>query len=482
MNAKLIFAPLVLVAVLTGGYFIDRSRTQKQSLLSGYFESQPSLIASRLGGRVEKILIKEGDFVKAGQPLIKLEANSAEASYQALLQGANQAQQQYIETVRGSRHEDIASGEAALAEAQANFDRLKNGPRPEEIRAARAKFKLAKSQYDKATAGSRSEDKASSRAAAEQALWKLRQAQAGFTAEEQAQLKARLDSAEASELVAKKQLNRTQTLAEEGAVPKAQLDRDLAIFMQAAAARRDAEEGFSRGQKGTRPEEIAQAKAAYDQARAQRDLVLRGSRKEDIDAARQDMLAAFENLRIIELGSRPEDIRAAHARLEQAQIALVKLRNGNRPEDVAKAKSAAQQAQLQAKSTQENLKERVVFAATDGIIDRVLVADGDLVAMGTPVAQLGNPNDIWLRVYLPESEIPKVKVGDSVDLVFDGITGIVKGLVESIATKGEFTPANLQSPDERAKQVFAVRIRLAKPDSRVKAGMYATAKKVGRWP
>jgi hypothetical protein len=53
--------------------------------------------------------------------------------------------------------------------------------------------------------------------------------------------------------------------------------------------------------------------------------------------------------------------------------------------------------------------------------------------------------------------------------------------VESISTKGEFTPGNLQSPDERALQVFAVRLRLAHPDSRIKAGMYVTVKRVGSW-
>jgi len=128
------------------------------------------------------------------------------------------------------------------------------------------------------------------------------------------------------------------------------------------------------------------------------------------------------------------------------------------------------------------LKERVVYADRDGQVDRVLVADGDLVPVGGPVIQLGYPDDIWLRVYIPEDQLPKVRVGDAAELAVDGVAGVVKGKVESIATSGEFTPVNLQSPEERGNQVFAVRIRLAVPDRRVKAGMYTTVKKVGQWP
>jgi HlyD family secretion protein len=85
-------------------------------------------------------------------------------------------------------------------------------------------------------------------------------------------------------------------------------------------------------------------------------------------------------------------------------------------------------------------------------------------------------------VYLPESGLSKVKVGDTAELQIDGIDGSVSAVVESIANQGEFTPANLQSPEERGKQVFAVRLRLAKEDRRVKAGMFATVKRVGQWP
>ena len=63
----------------------------------------------------------------------------------------------------------------------------------------------------------------------------------------------------------------------------------------------------------------------------------------------------------------------------------------------------------------------------------------------------------------------------------DGIPVPLPVVVESVATQGEFTPANLQTPEERGKQVFAVRLRLSPPDPRVKAGMFATATRIGGW-
>ncbi|HET6383023.1 MAG TPA: HlyD family efflux transporter periplasmic adaptor subunit [Armatimonadota bacterium] len=482
MNPRVIIVPVLVMALLIGGYFIDRSRAQRESLLSGYFESQPTRVSSRLGGRVERILVKEGDVVKAGQTLLELEANSANAGYRGQLQAVEQARQQYLETARGTRREEITRQNEALRAAQANLDLLINGPLPEQIAASRFQLEQTGALYQKALAGSRPEEIASAKAAAAQAFEKYRQAQRGLTNEERAQLKARLDGALANEDFAKKQLDRSTKLFDQGAIAKQDLDRDKSAYDGAVAARRDAQQAYQSAEAGTPPEELAQARDAYKQAEAQLSLVLNGSRKEDIDAARDAMLSARANFQLLLKGSRPEDIRAARATRDGAKALLIELQRGNRPEDIAKARSAVREAALQARSALDNLKERIVCAPNPGIVERILVADGDLVAVGAPVIQEDNPDDIWLRVYLPEAQLAKVRVDDSAELAIDGIPGNVRGVVESIAAHGEFTPANLQSPDERAKQEFAIRIRLAQPDARVKAGMYATVRSVGRWP
>ena len=482
MKPKMLIPIGVVLVLAIGGYFVDKSRDAKQSMLSGYFESQPTQAASRLQGRVAQILVKEGDLVRAGQPLVRLEANSFEATFGANKMAAEQAKQQSAETTKGPRKEDIDKQEAAVREAQANYDKLVNGPLPEEIRVARAKLKESQAQYKKMLAGSRPEEIAAARAAAGVALEKYRQSQRGLTPEEVAQLKARVEAALADEVLSKKQADRQQVLFDQGAIAKKDFDTAIAAYREAIAHTQDADQAYKRAVEGTPKEELAQAREGYRQALAQLDLVLHGNRNEDIEAARQELISADQSLKLLLRGSRQEDLRAAKARVDEAQQALLELQRGNRPEEVAREKAAAHQAEFQAKSVAETLKERTVFADKDAQVDRVLIADGDLVAVGAPVIQLSYPDDIWLRVYIPEKQLPKVKVGDAADLSIDGIQGTVNGKVESIASVGEFTPANLQSPEERGMQVFGIRIRLAQPDRRVKAGMYATVKKVGLWP
>ena len=112
-------------------------------------------------------------------------------------------------------------------------------------------------------------------------------------------------------------------------------------------------------------------------------------------------------------------------------------------------------------------------------MDRILVAVGDVVGPGSPVARVDDPTDLWIRVYVPESLLARVKTGNDASLRVDGIDAALPAFVESIASQGEFTPANLQTPDERGKQVFEIRLRLKKPDPRVKAGMFASVSSLG---
>jgi HlyD family secretion protein len=99
---------------------------------------------------------------------------------------------------------------------------------------------------------------------------------------------------------------------------------------------------------------------------------------------------------------------------------------------------------------------------------------GDLVQPGALVIRMANPRDLWVRIYVPEANLARFSVGREVPLQIDGVPEPVPARVESVAPRGEFTPANLQTPEERGKQVFGVRLRLKRPDTRVKAGMYAT--------
>jgi multidrug resistance efflux pump len=270
-----------------------------------------------------------------------------------------------------------------------------------------------------------------------------------------------------------------ELLFQEGAISRQQVDRARADLEASAARREEMAQALRRAEEGTPREELDQAREAHRQAQAALDLLLAGSRPEDIEAAAAEAAVARNNLQLLLRGTRPEEIRAAEARLAQARAVLEELRAGSRRERIAQARAAARAAAATAQGSRETLEERVVRAPRDGVVERLLIAAGDLVAPGTPVVRIADPTDLWLRVYVPESSLASVSVGAGAELRIDGIAEPVAAVVESIATRGEFTPANLQTPEERGKQVFGVRLRLQRPDPRVKAGMYATVRRIG---
>jgi multidrug resistance efflux pump len=480
-NPRLLIPIALLLALGGGGWYIETQRARQRSTLSGFFESQPTQVASRTGGRVARILVKEGDTVHVGQPLMELEATPAKQDTAAKQATAEQARQQLREVVNGPRPEDIRKQEEVVAEMTASLARLRNGPLPEDIRAAQARLRRAEAQYQKAQAGARPEEIAQARAAERAARAKLAQAERGLTPEEKAQAKARLDAAVAQETLARSDLERYRYLFDQGAISRQQWDQAQTSLRQAEASRQELEEAWSRAEEGTPAEEMEQARQSHQEAQAALDLVLAGSRREDIQAAAADVAEARQNLNLLLRGSRQEDIRAAEARLAQAHTALEELRAGSRKEQIAQAQAAAKSAQATAKSSESSVVEWTIRAPQDGIVERIPVAKGDLLGAGSTVLRLANPQDIWIRIFVPESGLTNVRAGSDAELKIDGISEPLAATVESVATQGEFTPANLQTPDERGKQVFGVRLRLKQPDPRVKAGMYATVKRIGPW-
>ncbi len=476
------FVPLLIfAAIVAGGYAIDQARAAQRSRLSGFFESQPTRVASRIGGRVATLFVKEGEVVRKGQRLAVLEAEATALQTEAQRLLARQSAKASEEAIHGPRAQEIALQQAARDEAAASLERLTNGPLPEELAAARERVVQARARYDAALEGPRPQERAQALAAEQQARAALDAARRGPTPEERGQAQARLEAASADEHLARSDALRSQRLFEKGAVSGRDRDAAVTRMRTSEAQRKEAENALRRAQLGTPKEELAEAEAAYRQAKARLDLANEGTRAQDIQAARADLGIARQNLRLLERGTRAEDLRAARARLAGAQAALDVLKAGTRPERIAQAGAAAGASRASAESAGQLLAEREVVAPCDGIVERLLVAKGDLLAAGTPVIQLADPVDIWLRVYLPERQLAKVKVGDDAAIRLDGVSGTLAGYVESIATQGEFTPANLQTPDDRGKQVFAIRIRLKSPDPRAKAGMYATVVAVGRW-
>ncbi|HEV2471057.1 MAG TPA: efflux RND transporter periplasmic adaptor subunit [Chthonomonadales bacterium] len=471
----------VVLALGLGGWYVDARRARLRSTLSGYFETRPTEIASRTAGRITALLVHEGDPVHVGERLAVLDAAPSRLDTRAKQAAAQEAAEKLREVEAGARPEDIRKQEAAVREARASWKRLVDGPLPQEVSQARARVREALEQYRKAAAGPRPQEIEQARAAERVAAARLAQARRGFTPEEKQEAKARYDASVAQETLAASDAQRYRLLFAEDAISRQQMDQSESSYQQAAAHRKEMEEAWTRAEEGTPAEEMEQYRQAHLQAVAALDLLLAGSRPEDIAAARATWRQAYEALKLLLAGSRKEDILAARERLREQQAVLAELMAGNRREDIAQARAAAESAKASAMSSREASSEYIVRSPVDGVVQGVSVASGSLMPAGGLLMRVDSPADIWIRVYVPEAQLARVVVGEPARIRVDGVPGDLPGHVESIASNGEFTPANLQTPNERGKQVFGVRLRLNQPDPRVKSGMYATVVSLGSW-
>src|SRR5580704_7521663 len=106
-NPRLILIPLLLITLGIRSYVVERNRSKQRSQLSGFFESQPTEVSSRVQGRIKSIQVKEGDTVHQGALLVEMETSALSQDAASREHQAEQAKQQLNEVVNGPRAEDI---------------------------------------------------------------------------------------------------------------------------------------------------------------------------------------------------------------------------------------------------------------------------------------------------------------------------------------------------------------------------------------
>jgi len=122
------------------------------------------------------------------------------------------------------------------------------------------------------------------------------------------------------------------------------------------------------------------------------------------------------------------------------------------------------------------LAELNVIAPNDCVLEVLNVKVGDVLAPNQELATLILPEHLWTRVYVPETWLGYIKLGDAVRVRVDSFPGEdFKGRVEQINRQAEFTPRNVQTVEDRIRQVFGVKIRLQNHDDKLRAGMAADA-------
>lgn len=235
------------------------------------------------------------------------------------------------------------------------------------------------------------------------------------------------------------------------------------------AAVRTAQSSLDDLQAGARREELEDARAALQSASATREWTERDFRRAE-GLFRQTLIAAQE----VDRARQAYDV--ALAQEKSARQKLLLLEAGSRPDQVETARGQLAQARNALEVAKTRLKEMAIFSPVDGVVLRKNLEVGELANPGVPILTLMKPSDIWVRAYVPEEEVARIKVGSPARIAVDGYPARrFPGRITEIASEAEFTPRNVQTRKERVNLVFRIKIAVDNPEGILKPGMPADA-------
>ena len=309
---------------------------------------------------------------------------------------------------------------------------------------------------------------------------------------EEGQLVARLEDSDLAQEVI---LRRAEVRASQATLDELEAGYRPEEIGQALAAVQRSQSRLEELKAGSRPQEILAAEAAVENARVNVDhlrieydrqaRLLKGNTisqrefdraKSEYDRALSGLQEAEEKLKLVKEGPRREQIDQAGSALDEARERYEMLKKGPRKETIAQARARVEQAEAALGMAEIRLGYAVVTAPFPGIVLSENVESGEFAAPGTPVVTLGNLQDVWLRAYISETDLGRVKLGQSVRVATDTYPDkTYEGRISFISSEAEFTPKNIQTEKERVKLVYRVKIDIPNPDMELKPGMPADA-------
>ena len=305
-----------------------------------------------------------------------------------------------------------------------------------------------------------------------------------------AQLQQQLARDEASVVNVQSQYQQLETAIE---YQKATLESDV-------AARR-AELGQAQAKldellAGSRQQDIQQvqaaltdAKAWQDQARLDWDRAQTLYKNEDISRSQYDQARtkyestqaqvrqAEERLGLVKEGPRKEEIEGARAAVARSQAAVrqaeaTRLELQRKQQELGMRRADIDRARAQAAMTKTQIDDTVIVAPIDGVIQVKSAEVGEVLAAGTTVVSLGDLEHPWLRAYINETDLGRVKLNQPVRLKTDSYPNkAYQGRISFISPEAEFTPKQIQTKEERVKLVYRVKIEVANQEHELKNNM-----------
>lgn len=376
---------LLAIGVAGGWWYYSTLSKAGPLQLSGRIEGYETDIGAKVTGRIDFVAVREGDQVKKGQVIVRMDDAEVKAQLEGAKARLTAAQQQ-----EGQARVQLAVTNSQIQESQLNIEQAQ-GDSKGRIFQAQANVASAQAQLEQA--------------------------------------EAQVNQARAELRLANLDRDRFRQLTEEGAAPQQQLDQ-------------------------------AQTKLETAQATLKSREAAVNSFRKLVNAAQGQLVQAQTT------GLNPQ-IRNAQLNSLRNQLAQNKLKLAASQADVKSAQAARQQIVAQ-------MAYLNVVSPIDGVVTARSVEPGAVVTSGKTLLSLVNLNTVYLRGYIPEGEIGKIRVGQKANVFLDSAPQ--KGLsarVTAIDPQASFTPENIYFRDERVKQVFGVKLAIDNPGGFAKPGMPA---------
>ncbi len=301
---------------------------------------------------------------------------------------------------------------------------------------ATANLAYAEAVLAELEAGSRKEDIDRAEAKVMQARHSLTELRNGTRIQEIMSARADLDSARAAEQSAIVQLKQA----------KIDLDRYLNLYKEQSVSKNALE--------------------TYQ--------ILHETSENQVKEARARTRATSQKLELLEAGPRIEQINRAEAALQQAEAEYALIKAGPRTETIEQARAKVQVAAATVKQARQQLNYTELFAPMDGVVLSTAAEAGEYLNPASPVLTLGQMDKPWLRAYIHESDLGRIKLGQEVSVTTDAFADKrYEGRVSYISSQAEFTPKTVQTFEERVKLMYRIKVLLDNPDHELKPGMPA---------
>ena len=465
---------VVVVAVLVGGYYGVQALNGSNSTelkASGTIETVTVDISPELSGKVDKVLVDEGDSVKAGEPVLELDGalleqqrkasaaslDSAQAATETASNALSIAKAQYQEALTAA----VSAGQATrlqdwFSKQEVQYDQPNwYFSRAEQIQAMQAQVDGAESAWEDAKAKL---DEVSGSVE-----------EADFLAAEQRVLTARVEYQVTKDVNHKAQ-NSDQEKAPQGRYNSTHcgtndnyvLQNKKLINVYYGCTGDQWLTSVSEDEFNAAKAELDEAQRAYDALLSTKEANAVLEARAEVQVTREAYYAALQRLQELQIDDQSPSVVAAQHAVEQAQGAY---------EQSQKAVAEAQ-ANLAVEDTQ--LGKLTVYAPMDGVILTRSVEPGEYVQPGAAALTMGDISQLTITVYVPEDRYGEIHLGQAASVSVDSFPNqTFSAQVTYIADQAEFTPRNVQTAEGRSSTVYAIKLTVTAPEGKLKPGMPA---------